>query len=32
VADLRFPTIPMHRWRRAYLPVVGSWFRWQDRA
>jgi glycine/D-amino acid oxidase-like deaminating enzyme len=32
VADLRFPTIPLHRWRRAYLPVVGSWFRWQDRA
>ena len=30
-ADLRFPAIPLHRWRRAYLPAVGAWFRWADR-
>jgi len=32
VADLPFPAIPLHRWRRAYLPFVGAWFRWEDRA
>jgi glycine/D-amino acid oxidase-like deaminating enzyme len=23
--------VPLHRWRRAWLPAVGLWFRWQDR-
>ncbi len=26
------PTIPAWRWRQAYLPVVGRWFRLQDRS
>lgn len=30
-AQLRHRPIPLHRWRRAYLPLVGQWFRWQDR-
>jgi glycine/D-amino acid oxidase-like deaminating enzyme len=30
-AELRHRPIPLHRFRRAYLPVVGAWFRWQDR-
>jgi glycine/D-amino acid oxidase-like deaminating enzyme len=30
-AELRFPAVPLHRARRAYLPLVGQWFTWQDR-
>jgi glycine/D-amino acid oxidase-like deaminating enzyme len=30
-AELRHRPIPLHRWRRAWLPAVGAWFRWQDR-
>jgi glycine/D-amino acid oxidase-like deaminating enzyme len=30
-AELAFPAVPLHRFRRAYLPVVGQWFAWQDR-
>lgn len=30
-AELRHPRVPLHRFRRAYLPVVGEWFRFQDR-
>ncbi len=30
-AELRRPDIPLWRWRRAYLPVVGRWFRIRDR-
>lgn len=30
-AELRHRSIPMWRWRRAYLPLVGAWFRMQDR-
>ena len=30
-AELRHRPIPAHRLRRAYLPAVGLWFRWQDR-
>jgi glycine/D-amino acid oxidase-like deaminating enzyme len=30
-AQLRFPTIPLHRWREQYLPMVGWWFRAKDR-
>jgi len=30
-AELPHRAIPLHRWRRAYLPAVGLWFRWQDR-
>jgi glycine/D-amino acid oxidase-like deaminating enzyme len=29
--ELRHRPIPLHRWRRRYLPAVGLWFRWQDR-
>jgi glycine/D-amino acid oxidase-like deaminating enzyme len=29
-AELRHPTIPLHAQRRAWLPVVGSWFRIED--
>ncbi|MFN8018601.1 MAG: FAD-binding oxidoreductase [Acidimicrobiales bacterium] len=31
-AELRHRPIPLHRLRRAYLPLVGQWFRYQDRA
>jgi glycine/D-amino acid oxidase-like deaminating enzyme len=30
-AELRHRPIPLHRARVAYLPLVGLWFRWQDR-
>jgi gamma-glutamylputrescine oxidase len=30
-AELRHRPIPLHRSRAAYLPLVGLWFRWQDR-
>ena len=30
-AELRHRPIPLHRARAAYLPLVGLWFRWQDR-
>jgi len=30
-AQLQHPTIPLHALRQAYLPLVGQWFRWQDR-
>ncbi len=30
-AELRHRPIPLHRFRRAYLPLVGQWFRYQDR-
>jgi glycine/D-amino acid oxidase-like deaminating enzyme len=30
-AELRHRPIPLHRWRRAYLPLVGTWFRYLDR-
>ncbi|CAN5466147.1 FAD-dependent oxidoreductase [soil metagenome] len=30
-AELRHRPIPLHRLRRAYLPLVGQWFRYQDR-
>jgi glycine/D-amino acid oxidase-like deaminating enzyme len=30
-AHLKFPTIPMHRLRSAYLPGVGWWMRTRDR-
>ncbi|HKY67377.1 MAG TPA: FAD-binding oxidoreductase [Acidimicrobiales bacterium] len=30
-AQLPHRPIPLHRLRRAYLPAVGLWFRWQDR-
>lgn len=30
-AELRHRPIPMHRLRKAYLPLVGQWFRYQDR-
>jgi glycine/D-amino acid oxidase-like deaminating enzyme len=30
-AELPHRAIPAHRLRRAYLPAVGLWFRWQDR-
>jgi glycine/D-amino acid oxidase-like deaminating enzyme len=30
-ADLRFPAVPAHALRSAYLPVVGQWFGFQDR-
>ncbi len=30
-AELPHRPIPMHRFRRAYLPMVGQWFRYQDR-
>lgn len=30
-AELPHRAIPLHRLRRAYLPAVGLWFRWQDR-
>jgi len=31
-AELAHRPIPFHRARRAYLPLVGQWFRYQDRA
>ncbi len=31
-AELRHRPIPLHRFRRAYLPAVGAWFRWHDRS
>jgi glycine/D-amino acid oxidase-like deaminating enzyme len=31
-AELRHQPIPLQRLRRWYLPVVGSWFRFQDRS
>jgi glycine/D-amino acid oxidase-like deaminating enzyme len=31
-AELTHRPIPLHRFRRAYLPFVGQWFRFQDRA
>ncbi|WP_254126954.1 FAD-binding oxidoreductase [Aquihabitans sp. G128] len=31
-AELRHRPIPLHRFRRAYLPLVGQWYRYQDRA
>jgi glycine/D-amino acid oxidase-like deaminating enzyme len=30
-AELPHRPIPLHRARAAYLPLVGLWFRWQDR-
>ena len=30
-AELRHRPIPLHRFRRVYLPAVGAWFRWHDR-
>jgi glycine/D-amino acid oxidase-like deaminating enzyme len=30
-AELRHRPIPLHGARAAYLPLVGLWFRWQDR-
>jgi glycine/D-amino acid oxidase-like deaminating enzyme len=30
LAEIRFPAVPLHRARRAYLPAVGQWFRWED--
>lgn len=30
-AELTHRPIPAHRFRNAYLPLVGLWFRWQDR-
>ncbi len=30
-AELRHRPVPLHRFRRAYLPLVGQWFRFQDR-
>ena len=30
LAEIGFPAVPLHRFRRAYLPVVGRWFAWQD--
>jgi gamma-glutamylputrescine oxidase len=30
-AELRHRPIPLYRGRAAYLPLVGLWFRWQDR-
>lgn len=30
-AQLDHPTIPLHRWRDLYLPLVGWWFRARDR-
>ncbi len=31
LAEIRFPAVPLHRARRAFLPVVGQYFTWQDR-
>lgn len=31
-AEIPHPRIPVPRLQRAYLPLVGQWFRWQDRA
>ncbi|MEZ5180832.1 MAG: FAD-binding oxidoreductase [Acidimicrobiales bacterium] len=31
-AELRHRPIPARSLRRLYLPVVGQWFRWQDRS
>ncbi len=31
LAETRFPAVPLHRARRAYLPVVGQWLAWEDR-
>jgi glycine/D-amino acid oxidase-like deaminating enzyme len=31
LAELPHRPIPLYRWRNAYLPLVGRWFRWQDR-
>ena len=30
-AELTHRPIPLHRFRKAYLPMVGQWFRYQDR-
>ena len=30
-AELRHRAIPLHSMRRAWLPVVSAWFRFQDR-
>ena len=30
-AELRHRPIPLHRARKLYLPLVGQWFRYQDR-
>jgi glycine/D-amino acid oxidase-like deaminating enzyme len=30
LADPRFRAVPLHRFRRAYLPLVGRWFAHQD--
>jgi hypothetical protein len=30
-AELPHDRIPLYRGRAAYLPLVGLWFRWQDR-
>jgi glycine/D-amino acid oxidase-like deaminating enzyme len=32
VGELHHRPIPVHGLRRAWLPAVGSWFRWQDRS
>jgi glycine/D-amino acid oxidase-like deaminating enzyme len=29
--ELRHRPIPLHRFRRLYLPIIGQWFRYQDR-
>jgi len=31
LSEIRFPAVPLHRARRAYLPLVGQWFAWEDR-
>jgi glycine/D-amino acid oxidase-like deaminating enzyme len=30
-AELPHPVVPLHRWRRMYLPAVGAWYRLRDR-
>lgn len=30
VAELAHPTVPLHRWRHLYLPVVSRWYQLQD--
>ena len=31
MAEIRFPAVPLHRARRAFLPVVGQWYAFEDR-
>jgi hypothetical protein len=28
---IKFPTVPLHALRAAYLPLVGQWYRARDR-